>query len=87
MYIKVTMLRDINFLIKKIILWGQPGSIAVKFAHSTSAARDSPVEILGADLHITHQAMLWQASDTEEDEHDVSSGPVFLSKKRIGGES
>ena len=36
----------------------QPGGI-VKFVHSASAALDSPVWILGADLHTAHQAMLW----------------------------
>ena len=31
----------------------------VKFARSASAAQGSPVQILGADLHPAHQAMLW----------------------------
>ena len=41
------------------------------------------VQILGADLHTAWQAMLWQASHTEQRKMgtDVSSGPLFLSKK------
>ena len=38
---------------------GWPSAVAVKLACSTSVARDLPVQILGADLHTTHQAMLW----------------------------
>ena len=38
---------------------GQPGGIVVKFAHSASVAQGSQVWILGADLHTTHQAVLW----------------------------
>ena len=34
----------------KIILWGWPGGAAVKCAHSTSAAQDLLVRILGADM-------------------------------------
>ena len=41
---------------------GWPGSIAVRFVSSTLVARVSLVWILGADLHIAYQAMLWQAS-------------------------
>ena len=65
--------------------WGWPGAAAVKRARSTSAARGSPVQILGSDIapcgkshavigvpHIKHGKMGM----------DVSSGPVFLSKKR-----
>lgn len=36
--------------------WSQ--GIVVKFTHSTSAAQGLPGQILGADLHMTHQAML-----------------------------
>ena len=32
----------------------------VKFMRSASAAQGSQVQILGADLHTAHQAMLWQ---------------------------
>ena len=39
--------------------WGRHVSTAVKFACSSSAARGSPVQIPGADLRTTCQAMLW----------------------------
>ena len=42
--------------------WGRPGGTVVRFACSPSVARGSPVQILGADLCTTHQAMLWQES-------------------------
>ena len=41
---------------------GLPSGILVKFKYSASAARGSPVQILGADLRTAYQAMLWQAS-------------------------
>ena len=41
---------------------GQAGGTAVKFAHSASAAQDSPVWIPGVDLCTAWQAMLWQVS-------------------------
>ena len=41
-------------------MWGWPGGIVVKCAHPASVAQGSWVQILGADLHIAHQAMLWQ---------------------------
>ena len=41
---------------------GWPGGAAIKFAHSTSVAQGSPVQIQGADLRTACQAMLWQAS-------------------------
>ena len=37
-------------LIKFSRFGGWPGGAAVKFAHSTSAAQGSPVQILGADM-------------------------------------
>ena len=46
----------------KNLPWGQPGGAVVRFTHSASLARGSPVWILGADLHTAWQAMLWQAS-------------------------
>ena len=39
---------------------GWPSGIVAKFACSSSAAQGSRVQILGTDLHITHQNMLWQ---------------------------
>ena len=39
---------------------GWPSGVLVKFAHSASAAWGLPVQIPGADLHTTCQAMLWQ---------------------------
>ena len=47
-----------NFSLK-LIEGGQPHGQVVKFEHSTPAAWGSPVQILGADLHTTQQAMLW----------------------------
>ena len=43
-----------------------PHGQVVKFMHSASAARGSPVQILGTDLHTAHQAMLWQVFHIEE---------------------
>ena len=40
----------LNTLSLKTIARGQPSGTAIKFAHSTSAARDSLVQILGADM-------------------------------------
>ena len=67
------------------IFWGQPSGIVVRFMHSTLAAQGSWVRILGMDLHTT-QAMLWQCPTykTEKIATDVSSGPVFLTKKKRG---
>ena len=39
---------------------GGPSGAVVKFVCSTLVAQGSQVRIPGADLHITHQAMLWQ---------------------------
>ena len=63
--------------------WGQPGGTVVKFTRSASAVQGSPVWISGADLCTACQAMLWQACHVKWREMgmDVSSGPVFLSKK------
>ena len=43
----------------KQIIRGQLRDVAVKFSPSTSAAWGSPFQILDADIHTTHQAMLW----------------------------
>ena len=44
----------------KISVGGQPSGQVVKFLQSALASRDSPVRILGADLHSAHRAMLWR---------------------------
>ena len=48
--------------------WGRPGGWVVEFAHSALAARGSPVQIPGVDLHAAHQGMLWWHSHIEEPE-------------------
>ena len=62
---------------------GQPGGTAVTFARSTSAAWGSLVQIPGADMALlaSHAVVgvphtKWRKTGT-----DVSSEPVFLSKK------
>ena len=50
---------------------GQPGGAVVKFVHSASVAQGLWVQITGADLHTTCQAMLWwhPTYKIEEDWH------------------
>ena len=45
--------------------------LVAKFVHSALAAQGSLVQILGADLHTAHQAMLWwhPTYKIEEDWH------------------
>ena len=50
-----------NFIIKEELGRGQPGGAVVKFTHSALAARGSPVQIAGADLHAAYQAVLCHA--------------------------
>ena len=45
---------------KKTAPGGRPSGAVVKFACFTLRAGGSRYEILGMDLHTTHQAMLWQ---------------------------
>ena len=45
---------------------GLPSSVAVKFTHDASVAQGSQVQMLGAELHTTCQAVVWQASHIEE---------------------
>ena len=40
-------------------LGGQPSGVVFNFMCSASAAQGSQVQILGMNLHTTHQAMLW----------------------------
>ena len=49
----------------------QPNGRVVKFTHSTLVARGSWAGILGVDLHIAHQTMLWwrPTYKIEEDWH------------------
>ena len=80
---QIEPLTELKYVFKKKP-WGWPGGTVVKCARSASAAQGLPVEIPGADMaplvkpccgrHPTYKA--------EEVGHDVSSGPVFLSKKR-----
>ena len=55
----------------KNISWGQPDGVVVEFVCSASVAQSSQVQTPGTDLHIAHQAMLWQHSTykIEEDWH------------------
>ena len=41
---------------------GQPGGIVVGVTCSASVAQGLRAQILGTDLHTTHEAMLWQCS-------------------------
>ena len=42
--------------------WGLAPWLRAKFAHLTLVAQGLLGQILGTDLHTTHQAMLWQHS-------------------------
>ena len=57
----------------------------VKFVCSALAAWGVRVQIPGVDLHIAHQAMLWQhpTDKIEEDWCRLSSGPLFLTHTQI----
>ena len=63
---------------------GQPGGLVVEFAHLALGAQGLRAQILGADLRATHPAMLWwyPTYEMEEDWHNVSSGPIILTKQR-----
>ena len=67
----------------------QPGGAAVKCTCSTSEAQGSRVLIPGGDMAQlgTPYCSRRPTYKVEEDGHDVSSGPVFLSKKRNVGSS
>ena len=69
----------------KFFIRGWPGGVAVKFACSTLAAKGSQVRIPGADLHTAYEAMFPHIKQRKMG-IDLSSGPIFFSKKRrIGG--
>ena len=53
---------------KKRFQGGWPGGTVVKFACSALVAQGSWVQIPGVDLHIAHQAMLWQQLTHKIDE-------------------
>ena len=84
----VMFIRPFTIQSKKTRCWGQPGGAAVKFARSTSATCGSLVRIPGSDpgcrpTHCSSSHVVagiphtkWRKMGT-----DVSSGPVFLSKK------
>ena len=90
-------MRSVKFcdFIRKITLkifkyyWGRPGGAALKFARSASVAQGSPVWIPGADMALFGKPCCGRhpTYKVEEDGMDVSSGPVFLSKKRRTGSS
>ena len=56
----------------------------VKCAHPASVARGSPVQIPASDVAPLGKPCCGRRPTykVEEDRHDVSSGPVFLSKKK-----
>ena len=61
----------INFL-KVRSHWGWPGGVVVEFVFSALVAWGSWTQILGVDLHTTHQGMLWRCPTykIEEDWHN-----------------
>ena len=61
----------------------------VKCAHSASAAHGSPVRIPGVDMPLLGKPCCGRrpTCKVEEDGQDISSGSVFLSKKRRIGSS
>ena len=60
-----------NIAVARSKLKCQPGGIVVKFAHPALAAQGLQVQILGTDLHTTHQDILWlhPTYKIEEDWH------------------
>ena len=60
-----------------------PGDVVVKFACSASAAQGSWVQIPGVDLHhsSSHAVVASHIQNRGRLATDVSSGPVFLTKK------
>ena len=54
--------------------WGAgPHGRVVNFVRSASVSQGLLVQILGTDLHTTHQAMLWQ-HPTEKSQNDLQVG-------------
>ena len=75
--------------LKKRKLRSQPGGAVVKFAPSASAAQGLPVRIPGADMASLGKPCCGRCPKYKQRKMgtDVSSGPVFLSKKRRIGSS
>ena len=71
------------------MLGSQPGGAVVKCAHSASGAQGLLVPIPDADMALLGKPCCGRrpAYKVEEDGTDVSSRPVFLSKKRRIGSS
>ena len=83
--LKVTYLNLYIFSVQKRKFSGQALGMLVKFARSASVAQGWCVWILGADLHTSHQAMLWQhpTYKIEEDWQQIlAQGQSFSSKRR-----
>ena len=60
----------------------------VKFAHFASVAQGSPVQSPGVDTALLGTLCCGRRPTykIEEEEHDASSGPGFLSKKEEDGQ-
>ena len=71
------------------MFWDRPSGAAVECARSALVAWGSPVLIPGVDMALSGTPCCDRhpTYKVEEDKHDVSSGPVFLSKKRTTGSS
>ena len=70
--------------VKNSISWGRPGGAAVKFARCTSVARGSMFWIPHVDMALlgkSHAVVGIPHIKWRKMGMDVSSGPVFLSKK------
>ena len=69
---------------KETKTWGPPGGTALKFARSALVARRSLVWILDADMSLLGKPCCGRHPlyKVRKMGMDVSSGPVFLSKKR-----
>ena len=64
---------------------GQPSGVVVTFTCSASAAWGLRVWILGPDLHIAHQTMLWWHPTYKKQKRigtDLNSRTIFLKRKK-----
>ena len=73
-----------KYTLLRIIIRGQAGGIVIEFVYSALVAQDSPVGILGADLYIAGQAMLWQDPTYKWRKigTDVGSATISLKQKQ-----